>query len=125
MSIIEAEDLARSGSKECIGALDLLALYWIVLCRRLLYIIDNKSRRDSGGIACAAAALRALGPESKQICATGGMITARTHTLREATSMPSTDVFSQNTNVLCLLSGTPLPDSAMPLSSPNAEGFSS
>jgi hypothetical protein len=73
MSIIGAEDLARSGSKECIGALDILALYW-------------KSRRDPGGIACAAAALRALGPESKQICATGGMITARTHTLREATS---------------------------------------
>ena len=33
MSIIGAEDLARFGSKECIGALDILALYW-------------KSRRD-------------------------------------------------------------------------------
>src|SRR5215475_1188942 len=65
--------------------------------------LDHKSRRDPGGIACAAAPLRALRPDSKQICATAAMIAARTHTLQEATSMPSRDVFSQNTNVLCLI----------------------
>jgi hypothetical protein len=52
-------------------AFDILALYWIGVCRRLLYIPCVASPVvTSGGIACAAAELRALKPESQQIYAT-------------------------------------------------------
>src|SRR6266436_3802154 len=108
MSIAGAEGLARSGSKECTEALDILALYWRS-ATTVINTIDRKSRRE---VRRDRPIARLPGRETRSVirgrfCATADMITTRTRTLLVWSGagqfMPSLHVFSQNTNVLCLI----------------------